>query len=288
MTQHLINGHELAREVKDSIANFVYNLQGPRPNLAIVLVGNRPDSELYIQLKQQEAKKVGIDTHLYRCPENITEQECLTLISFLNDDPLIDGILVQLPLPDHLQTDTIVNTIKPDKDIDGFTVINLQKLLNDDPSAIIPPVFGVVLKIIIEQQVDLTNKQVVILGNSPIFSDNLARLLQKQGAIVNIFHQVNPTANQAIKKANILISALGQPLIVKPKQLPENYLIIDIGITKKNHKVYGDVDLKAINPTISGWATPVPGGVGPLTIAMALYNTVLLYQQHHVQPRTAK
>ena len=135
---------------------------------------------------------------------------------------------------------------------------------------------------------DLTNKQVVILGNSPIFSDNLARLLQKQGATVTIFHQVNQTANQAIKKANILISALGQPLIVKPKQLPENYLIIDIGITKKNHKVYGDVDLKAINPAISGWATPVPGGVGPLTIAMALYNTVLLYQQHHVQPRTAK
>ena len=89
MTQHIINGHELAREVEDSIANFVYSLQGPRPNLAIVLVGNRPDSELYIQLKQQEAKKVGIDTHLYRCPENITEQECLTLISFLNDDPWI-------------------------------------------------------------------------------------------------------------------------------------------------------------------------------------------------------
>ena len=138
MTQHLINGHELAEEVKDSIADFVYSLQGPRPNLAIVLVGNRPDSELYVQLKQQEAKKVGIDTHLYRCPENITELECKTLINFLNDDPLIDGILVQLPLPDHLNSDAIVNTIKPDKDIDGFTVINLQKLLNDDPSAIIP------------------------------------------------------------------------------------------------------------------------------------------------------
>ncbi|HPD07843.1 bifunctional 5,10-methylenetetrahydrofolate dehydrogenase/5,10-methenyltetrahydrofolate cyclohydrolase [Patescibacteria group bacterium] len=288
MPQQLINGHELAEEIKDSIANFVYSLQGPRPNLAIVLVGNRPDSELYVRLKQQEAKKVGIDTHLYRCPEDIKEQELIAIINFLNNDPLIDGLLVQLPLPKHLNPDNIVNIIRADKDVDGFTPLNLQKLLNNDPSAIIPPVFGVILRIIIERQLDLTNKKAVILGNSPIFSDNLALLLKRQGATVSIFHEVNKTASQAIEEANLLISALGQPLIVKPKELPENYLIIDIGITKKDHKVYGDVDLKSINPTINGWATPVPGGVGPLTIAMALYNTLLLYQQHHAQSRDNK
>lgn len=281
MPLQLINGRQLAENIKDNIAENIYSLGGSRPNLAIILVGQRPDSQLYVKLKQQEAKKVGIDTHFYGCPENISQAELLETIRFLNNDPLIDGILLQLPLPQHLDADEAVNAINPDKDVDGFTAENLNRLQNNQPQAIIPPVFGVVLKLIAEQELDLTGQLAIILGNSTIFGYHLADLIKQQGAEVEVYHRLDKNVQARLNQAKLIISALGRPLAVKIKQPQNNYLIIDIGITKKAKKVYGDVDLKSINPLINGWATPVPGGVGPLTIAMALNNTFLLYQQHH-------
>ena len=281
MPLQLINGRQLAENIKDNIAENIYSLGGSRPNLAIILVGQRPDSQLYVKLKQQEAKKVGIDTHFYGCPENISQAELLETIRFLNNDPLIDGILLQLPLPQHLDADEAVNAINPDKDVDGFTAENLNRLQNNQPQAIIPPVFGVVLKLIAEQELDLTGQLAVILGNSTIFGYHLADLIKQQGAEVEVYHRLDKNVQARLNQAKLIISALGRPLAVKIKQPQNNYLIIDIGITKRAKKVYGDVDLKSINPLINGWATPVPGGVGPLTIAMALNNTFLLYQQHH-------
>jgi len=281
MPLQLINGRQLAENIKDNIAENIYSLGGSRPNLAIILVGQRPDSQLYVKLKQQEAKKVGIDTHFYGCPENISQAELLETIRFLNNDPLIDGILLQLPLPQHLDADEAVNAINPDKDVDGFTAENLNRLQNNQPQAIIPPVFGVVLKLIAEQELDLTGQLAIILGNSTIFGYHLADLIKQQGAEVEVYHRLDKNVQARLNQAKLIISALGRPLAVKIKQPQNNYLIIDIGITKRAKKVYGDVDLKSINPLINGWATPVPGGVGPLTIAMALNNTFLLYQQHH-------
>lgn len=281
MPLQLINGRQLAENIKDNIAENIYSLGGSRPNLAIILVGQRPDSQLYVKLKQQEAKKVGIDTHFYGCPENISQAELLETIRFLNNDPLIDGILLQLPLPQHLDADEAVNAINPDKDVDGFTAENLNRLQNNQPQAIIPPVFGVVLKLIAEQELDLTGQLAIILGNSTIFGYHLADLIKQQGAEVEVYHRLDKNVQARLNQAKLIISALGRSLAVKIKQPQNNYLIIDIGITKKAKKVYGDVDLKSINPLINGWATPVPGGVGPLTIAMALNNTFLLYQQHH-------
>lgn len=281
MPLQLIDGRQLAENIKDNIAENIYSLGGSRPNLAIILVGQRPDSQLYVKLKQQEAKKVGIDTHFYGCPENISQAELLETIRFLNNDPLIDGILLQLPLPQHLDADEAVNAINPDKDVDGFTAENLNRLQNNQPQAIIPPVFGVVLKLIAEQELDLTGQLAIILGNSTIFGYHLADLIKQQGAEVEVYHRLDKNVQARLNQAKIIISALGRPLAVKIKQPQNNYLIIDIGITKRAKKVYGDVDLKSINPLINGWATPVPGGVGPLTIAMALNNTFLLYQQHH-------
>jgi methylenetetrahydrofolate dehydrogenase (NADP+)/methenyltetrahydrofolate cyclohydrolase len=281
MPLQLIDGRQLAENIKDNIAENIYSLGGSRPNLAIILVGQRPDSQLYVKLKQQEAKKVGIDTHFYGCPENISQAELLETIRFLNNDPLIDGILLQLPLPQHLDADEAVNAINPDKDVDGFTAENLNRLQNNQPQAIIPPVFGVVLKLIAEQELDLTGQLAIILGNSTIFGYHLADLIKQQGAEVEVYHRLDKNVQARLNQAKLIISALGRPLAVKIKQPQNNYLIIDIGITKRAKKVYGDVDLKSINPLINGWATPVPGGVGPLTIAMALNNTFLLYQQHH-------
>lgn len=283
MAQHLIDGRQLADEIKDQIAETVYQLGGPRPNLAIILVGDRPDSAIYVRLKQQEAKKVGIDTHFYHCPADISQDELLATINFLNHDQQIDGILLQLPLPNHLDANTLVNAISSDKDVDGFTSDNLVKLQKNDPLAIIPPVFGVILKIIAERCFDLTGQTVIILGNTGIFSRNLAELLEQLGGQVKIFNHFDDSAKTTLSQAKLLITALGQPQTVKPTSLPNNYLIIDIGIgiVQETGKVQGDVDLKSINNQIDGWATPVPGGVGPLTIALALNNTLLLYQRHH-------
>ncbi len=281
MTQQLINGRQLADKIKDQIAQTVFTLNGQHPNLAIILVGERPDSEIYVRHKQTEAKKVGIDTHLYQCPADISQAELLSTINFLNQDPLIDGILLQLPLPAHLETDKLVNAIATDKDVDGFTKKNLQKLKENDPQAIIPPVFGVILTIIAEQQFDLAGQKVLIVGNEGIFSENLAETLKQFGAQVELLNDLTPQNRAKLDQAKLLITALGRPHSVKPIDLPDDYLIIDVGITKKDSKVYGDVDLSSINPQINGWATPVPGGVGPLTIALALNNTLLLYQQHH-------
>lgn len=281
MPQQLIDGRHLASKIKDQIAQTVFALNGQHPNLAIILVGERPDSEIYVHHKQTEAKKVGIDTHLYECPADISQAELLATINFLNQDPLIDGILLQLPLPAHLDTDKLVNAIATDKDVDGFTKKNLQKLKENDPQAIIPPVFGVILTIIAEQQFDLDGQKVLIVGNEGIFSENLAETLKQFGAQVELLSDLTPQNRIKLDQAKLLITALGRPHSVKPIDLPADYLIIDIGITKKDSKVYGDVDLSSINPQINGWATPVPGGVGPLTIALALNNTLLLYQQHH-------
>lgn len=281
MAQQLINGRQLADKIKDQIAETVFALNGQHPNLAIILVGERPDSEIYVHHKQTEAKKVGIDTHLYQCPEDISQEELLATINFLNQDQTIDGILLQLPLPDHLNTDELVNAIAINKDVDGFTKKNLEKLKENDPQAIIPPVFGVILTIIAEQQFDLTDQKVLIVGNEGIFSENLAEMLRQFDAQVELLSDITPQNRAKLDEAKLLITALGKPHSIKPIDLPKDYLIIDVGITKKDSKVYGDVDLSSINPQINGWATPVPGGVGPMTIALALNNTLLLYQQHH-------
>ncbi|HNW55730.1 MAG TPA: bifunctional 5,10-methylenetetrahydrofolate dehydrogenase/5,10-methenyltetrahydrofolate cyclohydrolase, partial [bacterium] len=264
MAQQLINGRHLADKIKDQIAQTIFEMNGQRPNLAIILVGNRPDSEIYVRHKQEEAKKVGIDTHLYNCQDDISEEELLSIINFLNNDETIDGILLQLPLPKHLNTDRLVNAISLEKDIDGFTAKNLACLKNNDPKAIIPPVFGVILTIVAEQQFDLAGQKTLIVGNEGIFSNNLAEMLGELGAQVELLNDITPENRYKLDEAKLLITALGKPHSVKPINLPNDYLIIDIGITKKDSKVYGDVDLSSINPQINGWATPVPGGVGPL------------------------
>ena len=274
----IIDGKKLAEIIKDDLIKKIVKL-GARPNLAIILVGKRQDSSLYVNLKEKEAKKVGIDTHLYRCPENITEQEILDIIEHLNKDELIDAILLQLPLPENLNTDKIIKAINPNKDVDGFHPENLKKLLSTcDHKKFMPPVFEVVLEMLKSINYELKNKQVCIVSNSNIFGKSLAKVLECKQAKVEVIHGDDKNLKNKTSKADILITAVGKPEFIKKDMVKKDAVVIDVGITKEGKKVYGDVDFKDVKNKV-GFIAPVPGGVGPMTIAMAFKNTLELYKR---------
>ena len=277
----IINGKALAEKIKDNIVKEIIKLNGLRPNLAIILIGEREDSELYVSLKEQQAKKVGIDTHLYKCPENINEQEVLDIIDHLNKDELIDGILIQLPLPKGFDTDAIIRAIDPAKDVDRFHPDNLKILFKTcDHHHVMPPIFEVVLEMLKSIDCQLQNKQICIVCNSDIFGKSLAKVLECQGARVEIVYTDNNDLVNKTKRADVLITAVGKSGFIKKDMIKKDAVIIDIGITKKGKKVYGDVDFEDVKNKV-GYITPVPGGVGPMTIAMAFKNTLELYKRKH-------
>lgn len=279
----IIDGKKLAGKIKDQIVkeilSFNKNSNITRPNLAIVLIGERSDSELYVSLKECEAKKVGIDTHLYRCAENTSELEILEMIKCLNDDETIDAILVQLPLPAGIDTDTIMLALDPAKDVDGFQPENLEKLLKScDYSGLIPPVFAVVLEMLSSINYKIKNKQVCIISNSDIFGKSLAHILICRGAAAVALKADDENLAGQASRADVLITAAGKPKFIKKDMIKQDAIVIDIGISKLGDKVVGDVDFDDVEDKVS-YITPVPGGVGPMTIAMALKNTLGIYKK---------
>ena len=273
---------EHAHEHEDSEGHkFAKFLNAPRPNLAIVLVGHREDSEIYVSLKEREARKVGIDTNLYRCPEDITEEELLGMINYLNKDGSIDAILVQLPLPEKLDENKIIAAIDPEKDVDGFHPKNLELLFKScDSEAVMPPVFDTVLEMLKSIDCDLEDKQVCIIANSDIFGDSLAKILECRKARAVAVKSDDKDLKEKTSKADILISAIGKPNFVTSEMVKADAVIIDIGITKEDGKVFGDVDFHGVEDKV-GFITPVPGGVGPMTIACAFRNVLALYKRKY-------
>lgn len=277
----IIDGKILAKKIKDKIAKEIYALNGPRPNLAIILVGERSDSELYVSLKEKEAKKIGLDTHLYKCLGSISKQKLLDIIKCLNDDEIIDAILVQLPLPAGLDTDTIITALSPQKDVDGFQPDNLAALLKGcDFKGLMPPVFAVVLEMLKSIDYEIKNKLICIISNSGIFGKSLAHVLNCRGAKATAIKANDENLIEQTKNADVLITAVGQPKFIKKDMIKLGAVLIDVGITKQGDKVFGDVDFESVKNK-AGYISPVPGGVGPMTIAMAFKNTLELYKKWH-------
>ena len=282
---NIIDGKALAEKIKDEIVKEIVKInQGrigdayKRPNLAIILVGEREDSKLYVDLKEKEAKKVGIDTHLYKCNDKISEREILDMIDCLNNDTSVDAILVQLPLPAGFDTDAIIMSINPAKDVDGFHPANLAKLFKTcDNTDIIPPVHEAVIEILKSIAYNLKDKQACLISNSDIFGKSLTHILTCQGAKVAITNVKDKAMAKKTSVADILITAVGKPEFIKKDLIKKDAVIIDIGITKRGKEVVGDVDFNSVKDK-AGYLTPVPGGVGPLTIAMAFKNTLKLYK----------
>ena len=273
----IINGKLLAEKIKHEVAQKIVKLGEKRPNLAIILIGEREDSKLYVSLKEKEAKKVGIDTHIYRCESDISEKEVLDTINFLNNDENIDAILVQLPLPEGLDTDKIIRCIDCNKDVDCFHPENLKDL---DCTKMLSPVYGTVIEMLDSIDYELENKSVCIIANSDIFGKNLEKVLKSKEKSLNI-SVVKANDKDLEKKtssADILITAVGKPEFIKKEMVKENAVVIDVGITTEEGDVYGDVDFRDVENKVA-YITPVPGGVGPMTIAMLFKNTLELFEK---------
>jgi methylenetetrahydrofolate dehydrogenase (NADP+) / methenyltetrahydrofolate cyclohydrolase len=276
---NIIDGKRLAEKMKDEIAKEVFSLGENRPNLAIILVGEREDSKLYVSLKEEEAKKVGIDTHLYHCPADIDEREVFDMVDFLNKDESIDAILVQLPLPAGFDTDGIILAIDPLKDVDGFHPDNLKVLFDTcKHQHVVPPVFRVVLEMLDAINFDLAGKKACVVANSDVFGAPLVKVLECRQAEAFLVKANDKDLAKQAATADLLITAIGRPHFITADMVKQNAVVIDIGITKKDGKVLGDVDFVEVEKKAS-FITPVPGGVGPMTIAATLQNTVELYKR---------
>lgn len=258
----IIDGQTIAEEIKNEIVKEIVKLKDLRPNLAIILVGSRADSKLYVSLKEKEGKRIGVDTHLYELDENISEEELLEVIDFLNKDETIDGILIQLPLPKKFNTDKVIERIDPKKDVDGFHPLH--------PDYIVSPVLAAVKASLDYIKFETKNKKACIFYNSPIFGNSLKNLLGKEG------FQILPSSES--NKVDLIVTALGEPGKIKKEMVKKEAVIIDIGISKKGKKVSGDANVEDLKDHIS-YLTPVPGGIGPMTIAFLFKNVLEIFKR---------
>jgi methylenetetrahydrofolate dehydrogenase (NADP+)/methenyltetrahydrofolate cyclohydrolase len=277
----LIDGKKLAEYIKDDIVAEVMNLPA-RPGLALLLVGNRADSELYVKLKEREAKKVGVDTHIYTFTENATQTELLDAIGYLNADPAIHGILLQLPLPATLDENTIVAAINPTKDIDGFHPNNLEKIKNGDTGAIIPPLANVVLEMCDSIKQPLKDATVALVAKSDIFTAGVGDVLRNEGARVITCAPNDADLKEKTTSADVIVTAVGKKHYLTAEYVKAGATIIDIGIIKDGNETFGDVDVQSITD-VAGHLSPVPGGVGPMTIAFALKNVLEVYKRREIR-----
>lgn len=276
----IIDGKKYASEIKDRVVKEIFALgDNKRPNLAIILVGNRPDSELYVKMKEREAKKVGVDTHVYRCEDNISEREVFDMIDCLNNDNLIDAILVQLPLPAGFDTDGIIRAIDPGKDVDRFHPDNLEPILTTcSPNHILPPLFEVVNDILCRTNCNLNESRAMVVSNSDVFGKSLAKVLTCQGALAEAVKSNDKDLKVKMQQADIVISVVGKSKFIKKDMIKKDAIVIDIGISRDQGSTVGDVDLEDVKEKV-GYITPVPGGTGPMTVAYLFKNCLELYKK---------
>lgn len=279
MTAQLINGKQTATDIEEKLKQTIADFPSA-PQLAIILVGNDEPSLIYVRNKQKAAAKIGLLSQLYHLDENISETELLKIIQQLNEDGSVNGIIVQLPLPKHLNTNRIINAISPLKDVDGFHPYNTGLLQNNEKPYFIAATPLGIMKLIKTIVPELTGKNVVLIGASLIVGRPLATLLLNQNCTVTITHAQTQNIKELTSKADILVAACGVAKLVKADWIKENSILIDVGINRDNGKLCGDIDFDDVkNKALA--ITPVPGGVGPMTIAMLLSNTVDAYLLQH-------
>jgi len=281
MSSFLIDGKAFAENLVSNVGNAVESLikdHGFKPGLAVVLVGDNPASEVYVRNKVKQTEKAGMVSIEHRLPNTTSESELIALVNNLNNNEDIDGILVQLPLPNHIDENSIINTISPSKDVDGFSIPNVG-LLSTSGDGLIPCTPLGCLLLLKDFLGDLTGKTAVIIGRSNIVGKPMAQLLIKENCTVTIAHSKTIGLPDVCKDADILVAAVGRPEFVKAEWIKQGAVVIDVGINRlpavgdKKSKLVGDVDFKSVSNVCSA-ITPVPGGVGPMTIACLLRNTV--------------
>ena len=276
MSAQIIDGKSLALKLREGIAEQVSLLEkttGIKPGLAAVLVGDDPASAVYVRNKKIACEKAGLYPEEHLLPASTTQESLLALIHQLNADPKIHGILVQLPLPAHIESKAILQAVSPDKDADGFHPVNVGRLVEGDP-VFVPCTPKGVIHMIDSTGLDISGKQAVVIGRSNIVGKPVAMLLLHRHATVTICHSRTKDLPAVVREADIVIAAIGKPFFVTAEMVKEGAAVIDVGINRLDTgKLAGDVDFEPVKER-AGWITPVPGGVGPMTIAMLLQNTL--------------
>lgn len=276
----LLDGKKLSLKIKDELKLKtkeyvdIYNIT---PKLVIIMVGNNPASQIYVRNKIKSATYCGINAELIKLEENITNEELIDVVEKLNIDNSVHGIIVQLPLPKHMNEAMIINTVKAEKDVDGFGIINKGKLFSGIKCLVSATPSGI-MKLFEEYNIDLTGKNAVVIGRSNIVGKPMSMLLLNANATVTITHSKTKNLSEITKNADIIVAAVGKANFVTSDMVKEGAIIIDVGINRIDDKIYGDVDFENVKEKAS-YITPVPGGVGPLTIVSLLENTLKAYEE---------
>ncbi|UVJ08880.1 bifunctional methylenetetrahydrofolate dehydrogenase/methenyltetrahydrofolate cyclohydrolase FolD [Staphylococcus aureus] len=276
MVAKILNGKQIAKDYRQGLQNQVEALKekGFTPKLSVILVGNDGASQSYVRSKKKAAEKIGMISEIVHLEETATEEEVLNELNRLNNDDSVSGILVQVPLPKQVSEQKILEAINPDKDVDGFHPINIGKLYIDEQTFVPCTPLGI-MEILKHADIDLEGKNAVVIGRSHIVGQPVSKLLLQKNASVTILHSRSKDMASYLKDADVIVSAVGKPGLVTKDVVKEGAVIIDVGNTPdENGKLKGDVDYDAVKE-IAGAITPVPGGVGPLTITMVLNNTLL-------------
>lgn len=273
---NIINGKEIAQNLIDNLKKEVEKLD-TKPTLAVIIVGSNPASKIYVKNKTKKAQEVGFNSILKELDENITKEELLTVIEKLNNDDSVNGILLQLPLPNHLDEKDFLDKISPLKDVDGFNTYNAGKLTKGEIPYAIPCTPKGIITLLELNNIEIEGKIAVVIGRSNIVGKPIANLLLRKNATVIQAHSKTKNLKEITLMADILVSATGQAEFIKGDMIKENAVVIDVGIVKNdNGKLKGDILFnEAINK--ASFITPVPGGVGPMTIATLMENTLKLY-----------
>lgn len=288
----LLDGKKTSEAIKQQIASEVAEMVAKglrRPKLVAILVGEDGASKTYVNNKEKACQDVGFDSEVLRYPDTITEGELLAKIREINEDEGVDGLIVQLPLPKHIDEDKVINTISPLKDVDGFHASNVGKMVLGEPSFVSATPYGI-MAMLEHYNIDTKGKHCVVLGRSNIVGRPIANLLSLKGnpgdCTVTICHSRTKNIEQHTRMADIIIAAIGTPHFLKEDMVKEGAVVVDVGITRvpdstrpRGYRIVGDVDFEHVAPKCS-YITPVPGGVGPMTIVSLMRNTLQAMKQH--------
>lgn len=278
----IIDGKEFSKKILEEISNEqkeIVERKNLRPaGLAVIIVGENPASQVYVRNKTRACEKVGFYSETIKLEENISENDLIKKIEELNENDKIDGILVQLPLPKRIDELKVINSIKPEKDVDGFSNVNVGKMIIGDESGFLSCTPYGIMQLLEGYDIDVDGKDVVVVGRSNIVGKPMTMMLIQKGATVQVCNSRTKDLSKKLKKADIIVVAVGVPRMIKATDVKEGVVVIDVGINRVDGKLCGDVDYEDVAQK-SSYITPVPGGVGPMTIASLIKNTFISYQR---------
>lgn len=277
----ILDGKALAKHLGRNLAEETNSLKshGINPKFCVINIGEDPASKVYVRSKRKKAEKIGIKQVVYQLPEDESEEDVLRLIDRLNADAEVAGLMVQLPVPDQIDVDKVIERIDPEKDVDGLTPANIGRLWMGK-HFVEPATAAGIIALLDHYQIDLNGKNAVIVGRSNIVGKPLAALMLERNASVSILHSHTRDLGELTRRADILVSAVGKPRMIKAEMVKEGAVVIDVGINRVDGQLMGDVDFDQVKDKAS-WITPVPGGVGPLTVEFLMEEVIKLTRRQH-------